>query len=579
MGPATQAVVPPTQILIAMNGPTEAQHLCVVLDQAGYQTRVVSSGLAALELASGLHPSLIICDVDVPGINGYELAHRVKQDAGLAGIAVFLATSTLEPEDVIRGLQRGVDSFILKPYDEAMLLGRVKHAAKPRSTGRTPDPGGATELYLGGRVHRIGTDPLQALRLLLSVCDAETQRNRGLSLTQQALRHKTAELSSANRFLDSIIENIPDMIFIKDAADLKFVRFNRAGEELLGYSRDQLLGKNDHDFFPKDESDYFVAKDREVLASGGRIDIAEEPIQTADKGTRLLHTKKVAVLDEHGVATHLLGISEDVTRQREMEREILDLNMAMAERARVLEASNKDLESFSHYASHDLRSPLSVISGYAKLLEEIYAGSLDAKGLRYLSGIRNNVKLMGALVDGFLAFSTLRGRAIAKGHVNMSLLVQEVFKEVILYQPDSKIPHIHLGALPSAQADATLTRQVWVNLISNAVKYSSKRESPVIEIGASTSGAETTYWVRDNGAGFSMDHYDKLFEVFQRLHSEEEFHGSGIGLSIVQRVVTRHGGRVWAEGKVDEGATFFFTLPHDPAQKTEPQAEQPAGNR
>lgn len=569
---------PSTQILIATNAPADAQELRVVLDRAGYEISVVRSGLAAFELASGLRPSLIICDVDVPGINGYELAHRIKQDAGLSGIAVFLATSTFEPADVIRGLQCGVNSFIFKPYDEAMLLGRVKHVAKPPGTGQAPDPGGTTELYLGGQVHRIDTDPLQALRLLLSVCDAATQRNRDLSLTQQALQHKTAELSSANRFLDSIIENIPDMIFIKDAADLKFVRFNRAGEELLGYSRDQLLGKSDHDFFPKDESDYFVAKDREVLTSGGRIDIAEEPIQTFDKGIRLLHTKKVAVLDEHGVATHLLGISEDVTRQREMEREILGLNMAMTDRARILEASNKDLESFSHYASHDLRSPLSVIDGYARLLENSYASALDAKGLKYLSGIRNNVRRMAALVDGLLAFSMLRGREIAKGHVNMSLLVQEVFKEVILYQPESKIPKIHLGALPSAQADATLMRQVWVNLISNAIKYSSKREFPVIEVGASTSSAETTYCVRDNGVGFSMDHYGKLFEVFQRLHAEEEFHGSGIGLSIVQRVVSRHGGRVWAEGKVDEGATFFFTLPHDPEQKTEPQAKQPAGN-
>jgi light-regulated signal transduction histidine kinase (bacteriophytochrome) len=275
----------------------------------------------------------------------------------------------------------------------------------------------------------------------------------------------------------------------------------------------------------------------------------------------MLHTKKVLVPDGLGQPGHLLGISEDVTEQRAMEREIRKLNTELQERAKHLEAVNKDLESFSYSASHDLRSPLSVIGGYVGLLEKRYAGQLDQTGLEYLSTIRSNVKLMSQLIYDLLAFSRCSQQAIASADLDMNQLVDGVVQEVLQGYPGDKTPKLSVGPLPPASADPGLLRQVWMNLLSNAVKYSSKSPNPEIEVSGRTEGGEIVYSVRDNGAGFSMEHYLKLFEVFERLHGAEEFEGSGVGLAIVHRVVTRHGGRVWAVGKPNAGAVFHFSLP------------------
>lgn len=367
-------------------------------------------------------------------------------------------------------------------------------------------------------------------------------------------------LQSNNRFLDSVVENIPNMVFVKDAADLKFVRFNKAGERLLGYSRDDLLGKNDYDFFPKAEADHFTAKDRAVLAQSGLLDIPEETIHTAHQGPRILHTMKIPILDDEGRPQYLLGISEDITERKQAEQKIVELNASLQQRAVQLEASNKELESFSYSVSHDLRAPLRAVDGYALMLEEDYADRFDEEGARCLGKVREHSKRMGILIDELLNFSRLGRQALNKSPLDMHQLAQDVVKEA-LAEYAGTTPAIKLGLLPPASGDRVLIRQVWVNLILNAIKYSSKAASPVIEISGEQTDGEVVYAVRDNGAGFDMAYYDKLFGVFQRLHHADEFAGTGVGLAIVQRAVTRHGGRVWAEGKIGAGASFYFSLP------------------
>ncbi len=232
-----------------------------------------------------------------------------------------------------------------------------------------------------------------------------------------------------------------------------------------------------------------------------------------------------------------------------------------------MEAANKELESFSYSVSHDLRAPLRAIDGFALMIEEDYRDRLDADGRRYLSVISDNSRRMGALIEDLQKFSRLGRQPVNRRDVNMDSLVREVIAESSVGESGggeraaTTGVRFEIAALPPAIGDRALLRQVWTNLIGNAVKYSGKAECPLVQISGEQAGGESCYRVRDNGVGFDMQYVDKLFGVFQRLHRADEFNGTGVGLAIVHRVVTRHGGRAWAEGNVGQGATFSFTLP------------------
>jgi signal transduction histidine kinase len=262
-----------------------------------------------------------------------------------------------------------------------------------------------------------------------------------------------------------------------------------------------------------------------------------------------------------GIEISLGGQRHLITAERQ---QILDLLISTYEQAtyinKELEAANKELESFSYSVSHDLRAPLRAIDGYSSMLEENYFPVLDDEGKRLLSVIRESSLKMGRLIDHLLAFSRLGRKALVKEVFDTGALVREVLAELRVAE-DRPAAAVALGALPPSWGDRALLKQVWTNLISNAVKYSSGRPAPHLEISGSESADETVYRVKDDGAGFDMRYYDKLFGVFQRLHTENEFPGTGVGLAIVQRVVTRHGGRAWAQGQPGEGAEFFFSLP------------------
>ncbi len=248
-------------------------------------------------------------------------------------------------------------------------------------------------------------------------------------------------------------------------------------------------------------------------------------------------------------------------RQAEEDRRVMaELEHRVAERTEQLEATNKELESFSYSVSHDLRSPLRAIEGFTQILEEDYGSKLDTEGQRLLTVVKDNARKMSMLIDDLLALSRLGRQAVKPVEINMNDLVKEVLEEVLLHT-EMKHPEFVIHPLPNAWADRVLLRQVWINLLSNAIKFSSVNAEPIVEIGGHIIDKENNYYIKDNGAGFDMQYYDKLFSVFQRLHRPEDFPGTGIGLAIVNRVITRHGGRVWAEGKVNEGATFYFTLP------------------
>lgn len=551
----------PRHILIVENIAAQAQMLSHILEVEGYQVSVVDNGQSALEMTTRLRPSLIISGVAIPEMSGYELCRQIKAGPGLSPVPVILVTSLSDPNEVLLGLQCGADSFVIKPYERSHMLARVEHALSNRDVAHMPEEGPPAEIFFHGERHQISASRTQILNLLMSTYDAAMQRNNELHESRQQLRERTAEVLEANRFLDSMIEHIPTPVYIKDADQLRYVRVNSAQEQLTGISREDTLGKSDHDLFGQEEAERFTAQDHRVLASGFIEDIPEERFFSHSKGVRLLHTRKVPVFGEAAEPTHVLGISEDITQKKELEKVIADLHSALKVRADDLEATNKSLESFTSAASHDLRSPLSVIGGYAGLLEKNYASCLDEKGLHYLSVIGKRVKSMARLIDDLLSFSRLSLQEVQKTDVDMNALAAQVAADLPVSGPGVNKPAIQLGMLPSAPADTGLLRQVWVNLLSNAVKYSRHTASPLIEVSGRVEGGEAIYSVRDNGAGFDMAHCDKLFQVFERLHTDQEFEGTGVGLATVRRVVTRHGGRVWAEGVVDQGAVFHFALP------------------
>jgi signal transduction histidine kinase len=236
-----------------------------------------------------------------------------------------------------------------------------------------------------------------------------------------------------------------------------------------------------------------------------------------------------------------------------------NLEQKVRDRTRQLEAANQELEAFSYSVSHDLRAPLRAVDGFTGMLAEDYDNVLDDKGKRLLEQVRKNGVKMGHLIDDLLEFSRLGRKEISKSEVDMDELVAGVISEM-----DKSYPHkaqIKVNPMGRLLADPALITQVITNLLSNAIKYSSKKEHPFIEIKMTAENKEFIYSVSDNGAGFSMQYASKLFGVFQRLHRDEEFEGTGVGLAIVQRIITKHGGRVWAEGKEGEGATFYFSLP------------------
>ncbi|MDB5220537.1 MAG: hypothetical protein JWO86_8464 [Myxococcaceae bacterium] len=369
---------------------------------------------------------------------------------------------------------------------------------------------------------------------------------------------KTLEDARALRrmhaFLDSILENIPDMVFVKDAQDLAFVRFNRAGETLLGLKREELIGKTDFAFFAPDQAKAFVDKDRETLRGKQLVDIPEEPLSTAS-GIRWLHTKKVPVLDDNGEPEYLLGISADITERRRDE-------FALRRSKDATEAAHRELEAFSYSVAHDLRAPLRSIDGFSQALLEDYADKLDDEGKSHLGRVRKAAQRMAELIDDLLALARVSRTELARAPVDLSALAREVGE----LAKTARNPKAELVVQPglTVDADPRLLRVLLENLLANAFKFSAKRDDARVEVGQRIEDGVTVVFVHDNGAGFDLSAANKLFTAFQRYHRPNEYEGTGIGLATAERIVSRHGGRIWAKSTPGGGATFSFVLENTP---------------
>jgi PAS domain S-box-containing protein len=297
-----------------------------------------------------------------------------------------------------------------------------------------------------------------------------------------------------------------------------------------------------------------------------RFDLELRVLHAASGVYRHAALRVVPFLDDRGAIVEWIATLTDIHDQRVAEIELTRLNTELesrvARRTAELEAANKELETFSYSVSHDLRAPVRAIAGFSRMLHEDHGEVLGAEGVRKLDIVQGEAKRMGMLIDDLLAFSRLGRKPLDRTDLDMEQLVRSLLDRT-LAQHEGPRPELRIGALPRAHADRSLLEQVWANLLSNAIKYSSKRAAPVIEVAAISEERDHVYFVRDNGAGFDPRYKAKLFGVFQRLHDAGEFPGTGVGLALVQRIVARHGGRVWADGEPDKGATFYFTLPKE----------------
>ncbi|MBI4566539.1 MAG: HAMP domain-containing protein [Planctomycetes bacterium] len=313
-----------------------------------------------------------------------------------------------------------------------------------------------------------------------------------------------------------------------------------------------------------------------ILFMSGKLGkVVTDPVMRLAEGVRAVAVQKNYSVRVEGRSRDELGLLIDGFNTMLSQIQARDEALARAKdelEARVRERT-RELESFSYSVSHDLRAPLRAIDGYSLMLIEDCADRLDANGRRYLDVIKDNTRKMGQLIDDLLAFSRMGRKTVETAVIDMGKMAREVFAELRPLTPDRPL-ELRMDNLPAGQGDAAMIRQVFANLLSNAIKYSRDRNPAIVEIGARKEGSETVYFVRDNGVGFEMQYAHKLFGVFQRLHSAREFEGTGVGLALVQRIVQKHGGRVWGEGEVGKGATFYFTLPDKSASPTAASREE-----
>lgn len=370
-------------------------------------------------------------------------------------------------------------------------------------------------------------------------------------------RRAAEETLRAKRFLDSVIENIPDMIFVKDAANLTFVEMNRAGEELLGLSRADLFGKGDAEFFPPDQAEFFIAKDREVLASGTLVEIAEERIETP-AGTRFLNTKKIPLCDATGQPQYLLGISRDITDAKHAELQLREAKEA-AERASRVKSG------FLSNMSHEMRTPLNAILGFAQVIQSGRCGAISDRQREFMDNILRAGRHMLNLVNDLLDLRRLEEdrAAIAATRLELRPMVEEAV-QLVRPMADDKQQAVTISLapeLPEALADRRAVIQILVNLLSNAVKFTPANGS--IDVIADSTAEAIVLRVVDTGIGIPLDQQSKLFTYFEQLGAKHalDMKGSGIGLALTRALVEKLGGHIDVRSTPGTGSSFEFSIP------------------
>ncbi|MGD1118334.1 MAG: response regulator [Dehalococcoidales bacterium] len=570
------------KIIIVEDSPTQREQLKDILETHGYQVIAASNGKEALGLLRSDKPNVVISDIVMPEMDGYELCKQIKTDVKLKDIPVLLLTALADPADVIKGLECGADNFLTKPYDERVLFSRIEDL---RLNCRLPEIKQVqigVEITFSGQKYLITSDRLQILNLLLSTYEAAVSKNTELVQAQgelkrlneqleQHVKARTAQLVKTNEELKleiterqqaehaleysevkyrRLFEAAQDGILILDAATGQITDVNPFLTDMLGYSNEELLGKKLWEMGAF--KDIELAKTAlKTLQSENYIRYEDLPLQT--KNGRLADVEFVSNVYDVDHRKVIQCNIRDITERKKGQqlREKL---------TRQLQAQVSELETFSYGIAHDLRSPMVSIEGFSRLLRE------DLKSQK-MESVAEDIRLLESGVRKMQVFLTSTLAYSRSGHMikrTQDVHFDEIVKEVITEfneQINAIGATVSLAKIfPIICVDRSRIKQMMDNLVQNSIKYRDKTVPLKIEIGHYVSGNETVFFVRDNGTGIDPNSKGKLFTLFYRGTAEGE--GSGIGLAIVKKIIEAHGGRIWVEdGQSGKGTTMCFTLP------------------